>query len=87
MNLAGARKAIVAIIGLAAVLATQLPPGTPEGMQRWAPVVIGAATALGVFGVRNAQPAPPPLPPKAADLPPSRIADERPQPPPRRPMG
>jgi hypothetical protein len=85
MNVAGARKAIVAIIGLAAVLATQLPPGTPEGVQRWAPVVIGAATALGVYGTRNAQQTPPRA--GRAEPPPSRIADERPQPQPRRPTG
>jgi hypothetical protein len=87
MNVAGARKAIVAIIGLAAVLATQLPPGTPEGVQRWAPVVIGAATALGVYGTRNATSVPPPRAERAEPPPTSRIADERPQPPPRRPTG
>jgi len=78
VNFAGARKAIVATVGLAAVLAAELPPGTPEGVQRWAPVVIGAATALGVYGTRNAQPAPSPRAGRADPSPSSRIADERP---------
>jgi hypothetical protein len=56
MNLARVRKATVATVGLAAVLATQLPPDAPEALQRWAPVIIGAATALGVYRVPNAQP-------------------------------
>ena len=83
MNFAGARKAIVAIVGLAAVLAAELPPGTPEGVQRWAPVVIVAATALGVYGTRNALPAPPRRAP-AEPPPSSRIANERPPLPPAR---
>ena len=86
MNFAGARKAIVATVGLAAVLAAELPPGTPEGVQRWAPVVIGVATALGVYGMRNAQPASSPRAAPAEPPPSSRIADERPTQP-RRPMG
>ena len=84
MNFAGARKAIVATVGLAAVLAAELPPGTPEGVQRWAPVVIGAATALGVFGTRNAQPAPSPRAGRGGPSPSSRIANERPPLPPAR---
>ncbi len=84
MNFAGARKAIVATVGLAAVLAAELPPGTPEGVQRWAPVVIVAATALGVYGTRNALPALSPRAERAEPPPSSRIADERPPVPPAR---
>jgi hypothetical protein len=74
--IARARKAVVAVLGLAVIVAAELPPGSPEGLKRWAPVVIGAATALGVYGVRNAPastPDPPTIPPPTPS-PPSAVA-------------
>lgn len=62
MSLARMRKALVAVVGLLAVLATQLPPDAPEALQRWAPVVIGVATVLGVYRIPNRQPQPAPMP-------------------------
>lgn len=55
MNLARYRKAIVAVLGGAATVATAIPQESP--MWRYAQIVIAIATAAGVFGVRNA-PAP-----------------------------
>jgi hypothetical protein len=73
--IARARKAVVAVLGLAAIVAAELPPGSPEGLKRWAPVVIGVATALGVYSVRNAPiptSDPPTIPPPPS--PPSAVA-------------
>jgi hypothetical protein len=78
--IARARKAVVAVLGLAAIVAAELPPGSPEGLKRWAPVVIGVATALGVYSVRNAPiptPDPPTIPP-AQPPPPSAVAKTKP---------
>jgi hypothetical protein len=75
--IARARKAVVAVLGLAAIVAAELPPGSPEGLKRWAPVVIGVATAVGVYGVRNAPiptPDPPTIPPTPS--PPSAVAED-----------
>jgi type IV secretory pathway protease TraF len=54
MNLARYRKAIVGAIGLAATIAATIPTDTPAW--RWAQVIVALATALGVYGVRNAPP-------------------------------
>lgn len=82
MSISRIRKAVVAGIAFAAVLATQLPPGSPEWLTRWAPVVITAAAVLGVYGTRNTLPQVPPSAAAKVDPGPSRIATERPPVPP-----
>lgn len=80
MNLARYRKAIVAVLGGAATVATAIPQESP--MWRYAQIIIAVATAAGVFGVRNAPAQVPPPPAAKADPGPSRIATERPLVPP-----
>lgn len=50
---ARARKFGVALAGFAVLLATNLPAGTPEGVKRWAPIVVTLAGLLGIYYVPN----------------------------------
>ena len=85
MKLAHYRKAAVAVLGAAAEIATTIPQDS--GAWRYAQIIVAVATALGVYGVRNA-PAPSReverarLAEEIAEAPPSRISEQRP---PRKP--
>ena len=47
----GAKKAVVALLGGLAVVAAA--GALPSPADKWAPTIIAAATAAGVYGVRN----------------------------------
>jgi hypothetical protein len=88
-KLARYRKAVAATLGTAATVAATIPPDT--SLWRTAQIILALATIAGVTAVRNAPAVAGQAThtPEAGYPPPpsSRIADERPQPPPRRPMG
>ena len=56
-RLARIRKALVATLGVAAVIAAGIPQDSP--MWRYAQVVLAVATAAGVYGIRNTPPVTP----------------------------
>ena len=58
MSVAQVRKTVVAVIGTAATLAVLIPEDLiPETWRPWVGILVGVATVLGVYRVRNDQPA------------------------------